>query len=178
MPTAPPQDEHGRAAQTAGPSEFALVSWDAMADDRWSTLAALGHSRLVVVALPRGAAVDPIALLAAGARAVVAEEGSPEELAMARTVALAGGSYLSPTVFGRRGTGAGARRSTGVLSPRELETLRCLVDGLTHRQVARRLGVTEQTVNTYAKRLRRKLGAGNAAELTQRALELGYIRTS
>ncbi|TDB92294.1 response regulator transcription factor [Micromonospora fluostatini] len=100
-----------------------------------------------------------------------------EELELARAAVLSGGSYLSPSVAALVGgvpAGPG-RRAPASLGPREVETLRCIAQGLTHRQAAHRLGVTEQTVNTYAKRLRRKLGAANKAELTQRAVELGYL---
>ncbi|MEO3929123.1 response regulator transcription factor [Micromonosporaceae bacterium B7E4] len=64
-----------------------------------------------------------------------------------------------------------------VLTPRETQTLRAVAQGLTHAQAARRLGVTEATVNTYVKRLRAKLNAGNKAELTRIAIERGHMRT-
>jgi DNA-binding NarL/FixJ family response regulator len=120
-----------------------------------------------VVVLPGDIAADPLVLVAAGARAVIADE---RELAAATEAVLAGGSYLSPTVLSRVDAAAPA-----ALGPREVETLRYLAAGLTHRQAAQRLHVTEQTVNTYAKRLRRKLGAANKAELTRKAAELGYL---
>jgi len=120
-----------------------------------------------MVILPGDVAADPLALVAAGARAVIADE---RELAAATEAVLAGGSYLSPAVLPRVDAAAPAP-----LGPREVETLRYLAAGLTHRQAAQRLHVTEQTVNTYAKRLRRKLGAANKAELTRKAAELGYL---
>ena len=44
-----------------------------------------------------------------------------------------------------------------------------------HSQIANRMGLTEATVNTYAKRIRAKLNAGNKAELTRIAIELGHV---
>ncbi len=136
---------------------------------RWPVAdpAVLARVPFPVVVLPEGVAGDPVALVAAGAQAVIAEEG---ELAAAVEAVLAGGSYLSPAVLARVDAAA-----PPALGPREVETLRHLAAGLTHRQTAQRLGVTEQTVNTYAKRLRRKLGAANKAELTRKAAELGYL---
>ncbi|GAB7052402.1 response regulator transcription factor [Catenuloplanes indicus] len=61
------------------------------------------------------------------------------------------------------------------LAPREVETLRWIARGLTHSQIAGRMGLTEATVNTYAKRIRAKLNAGNKAELTRMAIELGHM---
>ena len=129
-----------------------------------------------VVVLPADVVADPLALIAAGARAVI---GDDAELPAAREAVLGGGSYLSPSVLARLSAGveqAGTAAPAARLGPREVETLRCIVSGLTHRQAARQLGVTESTVNTYAKRLRRKLGAANKAELTRRAAELGYVQ--
>jgi DNA-binding CsgD family transcriptional regulator len=37
------------------------------------------------------------------------------------------------------------------------------------------MGLTEATVNTYAKRLRAKLNVGNKAQLTRVAIELGHL---
>ncbi|MFI9382488.1 response regulator transcription factor [Kutzneria sp. NPDC052558] len=61
------------------------------------------------------------------------------------------------------------------LGRREVEALRWVAQGLTHRQIGTRMGLTEETVNTYLKRVRSKLGAHNKALLTRRAIELGYL---
>ncbi len=86
-------------------------------------------------------------------------------------------------------TGAGAGRAVGTgsadrdgatapagsdqdppLSGREEQVLRRIAAGLTHDQVARRLGISRHTVDTYVKRIRAKLGVGNKAELTRVAV--------
>ena len=56
------------------------------------------------------------------------------------------------------------------LSEREEQVLRQISQGLTHHQIATRLGISRNTVDTYVKRIRAKLGAGNKAELTRAAL--------
>jgi DNA-binding NarL/FixJ family response regulator len=61
-----------------------------------------------------------------------------------------------------------------VLSPRERQVLRQIAGGLTHGQVARRLGISPHTVDTYVKRIRSKLDIGNKAELTRAALLGGF----
>jgi DNA-binding CsgD family transcriptional regulator len=60
------------------------------------------------------------------------------------------------------------------LSEREGQVLRQISRGLTHGQIATRLGISPHTVDTYVKRIRAKLGAGNKAELTRAAL-LGQL---
>jgi DNA-binding NarL/FixJ family response regulator len=56
------------------------------------------------------------------------------------------------------------------LSEREEQVLRQISCGLTHGQIATRLGISPHTVDTYVKRIRAKLGVGNKAELTRAAL--------
>jgi DNA-binding NarL/FixJ family response regulator len=60
------------------------------------------------------------------------------------------------------------------LSEREEQVLRQISRGLTHGQIATRLGISSHTVDTYVKRIRAKLGVGNKAELTRAAL-LGHL---
>jgi DNA-binding NarL/FixJ family response regulator len=61
------------------------------------------------------------------------------------------------------------------LSGREAQVLRQISSGLTHDQVATRLGISRHTVDTYVKRIRAKLGAGNKADLTRAAIAGGVI---
>jgi DNA-binding NarL/FixJ family response regulator len=57
-----------------------------------------------------------------------------------------------------------------VLSARENQVLQHIAYGYTHSQIARRLGISQHTVNTYLKRIREKLEIGNKAELTRVAM--------
>lgn len=61
------------------------------------------------------------------------------------------------------------------LAPREAEALALIARGFTQAQTAVRMGVSSTTVDTYMRRIRHKLGAGNKADLTRRALELGLL---
>ncbi|WP_107058048.1 LuxR C-terminal-related transcriptional regulator [Streptomyces globisporus] len=65
---------------------------------------------------------------------------------------------------------APARQGVATLSPREREVLGHLVEGCTHDQAARRIGISQHTVDTYVKRIRSKLGAHNKAQLVRAAL--------
>ncbi|WP_214414756.1 helix-turn-helix transcriptional regulator [Sphaerisporangium fuscum] len=67
-----------------------------------------------------------------------------------------------------------AAAGPSALSEREKQVLRRISQGLTHGQIATRLGISRHTVDTYVKRIRAKLGAGNKAELTRAAL-LGQV---
>jgi DNA-binding NarL/FixJ family response regulator len=63
------------------------------------------------------------------------------------------------------------------LSPRELQVLRQIARGLTHGQIATRLRISGNTVNTYVKRIRSKLRLGNKAELTRFAMRLSLLES-
>jgi DNA-binding NarL/FixJ family response regulator len=64
----------------------------------------------------------------------------------------------------------GGRMKEPTLSARENEVLQQITYGYTHGQIARRLGISQHTVNTYLKRIREKLDVGNKAELTRVAM--------
>jgi DNA-binding NarL/FixJ family response regulator len=56
------------------------------------------------------------------------------------------------------------------LSQRELEVIQQIASGLTHRQIASRLAISHNTVDTYVKRIRSKMNLGNKAQLTRAAV--------
>jgi DNA-binding NarL/FixJ family response regulator len=96
-----------------------------------------------------------------------------------RTVAQ-GGFYLCPRLVRRfqEGLSQPYDEDPSGLAPREIETLRWIAMGYTHSQIARRMGLSQATVNTYAKRIRAKLNVSNKADLTRMAIELGYLPPS
>jgi len=57
------------------------------------------------------------------------------------------------------------------LARRQREVLKCLADGLTSRQTALRLGISERTVFHHIASLKKILGAGTRAELIHKARE-------
>jgi DNA-binding NarL/FixJ family response regulator len=120
------------------------------------------------------------AALHAGAVGAVTPGAEPAELSLAATAISRGGYFVSPALADvvrdmLRMPDVPDPGEAPALAPREIETLTLLAQGLTHRQVARRMRLTEQTVNTYVKRLRAKLCAANKAELTRKCIELGYL---
>ena len=131
------------------------------------------------------AAVDSISTVTAalrrGAVGMVSRRTGPGELLFAIEAVSCGGFYICAELA--RSISSGVSSSTEgerygerpALAPRDLETVTLLAQGLTHRQISRRMGLTEATVSTYVKRLRAKLHAGNKAELTRRVIELGYL---
>ena len=64
---------------------------------------------------------------------------------------------------------------TAKLTPRERVVLQAVGDGVTNRELAARLWITEETVKFHLKNLHRKLGASSRAELQQHARERALV---
>ena len=68
-----------------------------------------------------------------------------------------------------------ARQKELGITPRELEILEAMAAGLSNREIAERLFVSENTVKTHAARLFDKLSAKRRTQAVQRAKEAGLI---
>lgn len=62
------------------------------------------------------------------------------------------------------------------LTPRELEVLRLVADGLSNAEVAARIGRTEGTVKVHLKNILQKLDVHDRTEAVTTALRRGFIR--
>jgi DNA-binding CsgD family transcriptional regulator len=60
-----------------------------------------------------------------------------------------------------------------LLSRREQEVVRCVAEGLSNREIAQRLGLTEHTVKNYLFRIFDKLGVSKRVEVVLYAYSLG-----
>ncbi|MEV0134991.1 helix-turn-helix transcriptional regulator [Dactylosporangium sp. NPDC050688] len=135
--------------------------------------AAVATGAAAVVAVV-GPGADVAGLLGAGALVVVPAGEVASELPVGLEAAAAGAVYVAPGCTGTLRSALNLEAAE-TLTQRELETLRWVAAGCTHREVAERMRVAEATVNTYLKRLRSKLNVTNKAELTRVALRLGLI---
>jgi len=127
-----------------------------------------------------GAWDQPPALLAtvrAGARGCITRHTERYAVREAVRAVARGGFYLSSELVDRfqAELARPADEDPSGLAPREIETLRWIALGFTHAQIATRMGLSQATVNTYAKRIRAKLNVSNKAELTRMAIELGHL---
>ena len=68
-----------------------------------------------------------------------------------------------------------ARAAQLGITPRELEILEAIAAGLSNREIAERLFVSENTVKTHTARLFDKLSARRRTQAVQRAKEAGLI---
>ncbi len=62
------------------------------------------------------------------------------------------------------------------LSPRQREVLQGLADGLTHPQIAARLGLHPRTVDLHARQLQNRFGTHSRVQTVLRGLSLGFCK--
>jgi FixJ family two-component response regulator len=70
-----------------------------------------------------------------------------------------------------------ARAKWATLTPREREVLALVVAGLANKQIAARLGTTEQTIKLHRGRVMSKMQADSVAELVVLAQRAGVVET-
>jgi len=150
------------------------------ADDITESVRALAQLTSVLVVSDFTGPQRLVAAIKAGALGCVTKQVADRELIRAVETVAQGGCHISPALAPKLHDELNNLVGTEpqVLTRRELETLRWLADGLTHGQIARRMGLTEATVSTYVKRIRSKLNVGNKADLTRTAIELGLLHDS
>ncbi|MEU5785813.1 helix-turn-helix transcriptional regulator [Micromonospora lupini] len=139
-------------------------------DHLWSVLPR--PTRVVLVCRP-GVRLSLPDAIRAGVRAMILADDAERDLRTATETAALDSVYISPGLV---------EAVCGPLSPgrvhladREINVLHLVASGLSNVMIGERMGVTESTVGTYLKRIRSKLNAANRAELTRRAIELGYV---
>jgi DNA-binding NarL/FixJ family response regulator len=75
----------------------------------------------------------------------------------------------------RRG-GRGLRERGSRVTPRELEIIRHIAEGMTSKEIADKLGTSLKTIETHRQNIFRKLELGNAAQLVRYAIREGLVK--
>lgn len=116
-------------------------------------------------------------VLRAGAKGYINKSETTSQIVHAIHRVLGGGLYFSDKMTERllRRFGGNAPEEfespVQSLSDRELEVFEHIGRGLTTRQIAEKLHLSRKTIETYREHIKAKLSIGNAAELTQRAVQ-------
>jgi DNA-binding NarL/FixJ family response regulator len=109
--------------------------------------------------------------LRVGAAGYVRKDAEPEVLLAAVRAVAAGRTYIDPSVARQLARVSGA----GELTSREVEVLRQVALGLSNREIAATLGVSEETIKTHVTHLLTKLEVDNRAQATVQALKRGFV---
>jgi DNA-binding NarL/FixJ family response regulator len=115
---------------------------------------------------------DAVAALDGGAAGYITKAARYDELVAAIREVHAGGRPIGEAVARR----LAARERGGPLTPRELEVLELLREGLTYAEIGERLGVTQRTARAHVVAVKEKLAAANNAQAVARGFERGLLR--
>ncbi|MBY8338616.1 response regulator transcription factor [Streptomyces spinosirectus] len=123
------------------------------------------------------------AALTAGASGFLLKDVTPEQLVAAVRTVRAGDALLAPAItrrlverFARSDPGTTAlHRDLSALTPRELDVLRLLAQGLSNADLAARLHLSEATVKTHVSRILTKLSLRDRAQAVVVAYETGLV---
>ncbi len=114
-----------------------------------------------------------------GARGYVLKTAEANELVQAVHLVARGHLVMDSKVSGILGEKRAQEQEpapkTGPLTERELQVLRQLAEGRTNRAIAKRLGISPETVKAHLERIFRKLGAGDRTDAVAQALRSGLI---
>ncbi len=131
-------------------------------------------ARLPVVAL-LSAEPQAAEALAAGARGALFRDAAAERVAAALAAAARGLTVLDAGLAASVVRAPPAPALDEPLTPRELEVLTLLAEGLANKAIAARLGISEHTAKFHVNAILGKLGAESRSEAIVRAARLGLV---
>jgi len=159
--------------EDGGDDEADAAAWDIGVSgvlDRLRTLS----ERIPVVAVLWGEEQAGEAL-AAGARGVLLRDRVEDRLLPALAAAAAGLVTLDEGLAESLLRPRPAFLLAEPLTPREVEVLQLLVEGLTNRRIGERLGISEHTAKFHVNAILGKLGAQSRSEAVAQAARLGLV---
>ncbi len=146
------------------------------------------------ISLPIEAGIGPLVLLIdnvedsrlvealrSGTQALLPRDVTTEEMVTAIQAAAKGLVVLHPDVLHSMfspifpGEEPEPDPSDQVLTPREIEVLRVVADGLGNKEIASRLGISDHTVKFHISSIFAKLGASSRTEAVTAGIRLGLI---
>jgi DNA-binding NarL/FixJ family response regulator len=156
-------------------ADVLLIALPQLTDDWIATLA--GHTLPVVVLadLP-----DPPLLQTAhrgNIRAVLAPDSTAEEILAAVQAAAAGLVTMQPAALDLLAQSSRLVSDTmdDPLTPREIEVLAMLAEGLSNKLIAYRMGISEHTVKFHVTSILGKLQAGSRTDAVMQGIRRGLI---
>jgi DNA-binding NarL/FixJ family response regulator len=119
----------------------------------------------------------PLAAVRAGAHGYAVKSADDYRVLEAIRSLASGEGFLDPSVTLRVLSWATHNDGPSVvagLSPREIEVLGYVLQGEPNKRIARRMGLTENTVKTYLRRAYRKLGCHTRTAAAAKLARLGF----
>jgi NarL family two-component system response regulator YdfI len=152
--------------------DVVLLELDSQLEATLATILAVPQSP-VIVALGGD---QPAELLRSGAGAVLPRTATASEIVAAIEAAAAGLLVMHPeTLDGLLQPSHAGSAASRTLTPREIEVLRMLAEGLGNKTIAFRLGISEHTVKFHLASIFSKLSASSRTEAVTLGVRQGLI---
>jgi DNA-binding NarL/FixJ family response regulator len=164
-------------AQTHGDLDMVLLDYHLPDMNGLEALAIFGsqHPELPIVLLSGSANTHIMRqVLQAGAAGFVTKSCVSDELLRAVRSVLSGDVYLPQELSTASTLETDATGNKPVLTQRQELVLRCLLDGLSNREIADQLHVSEETVKTHVAAILRHFDVQNRTQAVVAAARMGY----
>ena len=112
--------------------------------------------------------------LRSSARGCVARTAEPERLVQAVRTVAAGEIAAAPWLSAILTSGSSGSTTPAPISARELDVIRLVADGKGNKEIARLLGIREQTVKNHVASIMQKLGAKSRLEVGVSAVRQNF----
>ncbi|CAM3034332.1 LuxR family transcriptional regulator [Sphingomonas antarctica] len=117
-----------------------------------------------------------IALFGLGISGFIPKTSDGQVFEAAIRLVLAGGQYLPPRLLALAGgRDVPAAVDTSILTARQLDVLRLMAEGISNKEIARRLDLSPATVKAHAAAVFNAMGVGNRTEAAYRARAAGLL---
>jgi NarL family two-component system response regulator YdfI len=154
--------------------DVVLLDLESMPDDSMILAIGSGAAQVILTDAENFAVINH-----SGVRAILPRDASPEEIIAAVQAAATGLISLHPDAFdyllSQTQEGKEFAFSDSILSPREIEILRMIAEGLGNKEIAAKLSISDHTVKFHISSIFAKLGAANRAEAVTLGIRQGLI---
>lgn len=141
-----------------------------------AAITAAADAPRVLVLTTYDADADILAAIEAGASGYLLKDAAPDDLADAIRAAANGRPALAPSVANRLMDRMRNRGSA--LSPREIEVLQLVADGLSNATISKRIHLSQATVKSHLVHIYTKLNVDSRTAAVAAAHQQGLIRRS
>ncbi|HLJ51162.1 MAG TPA: response regulator transcription factor [Bryobacteraceae bacterium] len=137
-----------------------------------SSAARIGYKGKTLMVTAGMGPVDLAVARKLGISGIFLKHSPPASLIEAIRTVANGGFWMDPKVANQGTVNTGTeKRSPPRLSPREQNVLRCVCEGLTNKEMAYRLGVSQSSVKATLQNLFDKMGVRTRGQLVRIAIE-------